>query len=188
MAFKIKVSFFQNPEKNEDMKLKERLVAATFGFSVAIILVFLVESLDLTDNQDYGQDQSHGIIKSSAGPKSSSVKVLFYNCIHFKICNKKDGIYLQYTYTYTAVCFKYRSLSNEEIFKRPTRVDTVNNSNSSILHRWKPDSLMDFMKHRWEKKHKSAKKKFPYENKVDRVMRAVLKSLAWCRFFRCLGH
>ena len=81
MAFKIKESFFQNPEKNEDMKLKERLVAATFGFSVAIILVFVLESLDLTDNQDYGQDQSHGIIKSSAGPKSSSVKVL-YNCIY----------------------------------------------------------------------------------------------------------
>ena len=79
MAFKIKESFFQNPEKNEDMKLKERLVAATFGFSVAIILVFLVESLDLTDNQDFSQDQSHGIIKSSSsGHKSSSVKVNIY--------------------------------------------------------------------------------------------------------------
>ena len=102
MAFKIKVSFFQNPEKNEDMKLKERLVAATFGFSVAIILVFVLESLDLTDNQDYGQDQSHGIIKSSAAPKSSSVKVLFFIiAIHFEICNTKDGICLQYTQTNT---------------------------------------------------------------------------------------
>ena len=72
MAFKIKVSFFQNPEKNEDMKLKERLVAATFGFSAAIILVFLVESLDLTDNQDFGQDQSHGTIKSSSSSHKSS--------------------------------------------------------------------------------------------------------------------
>ena len=59
------------------MKLKERVVAATFGFSLAIILVFLLESLELTNHERRAipQDQSHGIINSqnvASASKSSS--------------------------------------------------------------------------------------------------------------------
>ena len=60
------------------MKLKERFVAATFGFSLAIILVFVLETLELTNQQRAAgtspQDQTHGIIKSPVLLKTSSIK------------------------------------------------------------------------------------------------------------------
>ena len=77
------IFLFQSTKKNEDMKLKERVVAATFGFSLAIILVFLLESLELTNHERRAipQDQSHGIINSQnvasaskTSSKTSSIK------------------------------------------------------------------------------------------------------------------
>ena len=61
------------------MKLKERVVAATFGFSLAIVLILVLESFELT-NHNHGeevpnvQDPSHGVINPPSASKSSSFK------------------------------------------------------------------------------------------------------------------
>ena len=61
------------------MKLKERVVAATFGFSLAIVLILVLQTFELT-NHNHGkdvqnvQDPSHGVINPPSAPKSSSFK------------------------------------------------------------------------------------------------------------------